>query len=107
MANATILEQLYSIIAGRKGADLAKSYTAELFALGRAGIARKVGEEAVETVVAALSDGRERVAAESADLLYHLLVLWAECGVAPSDVWAVLAARSGTSGIEEKARRKE
>lgn len=105
-ADAQILDRLFATIMARKGADPAKSYTAKLFAEGRAKIARKFGEEAVETTVAALDEGTERVAAESADLLYHLLVLWAECGVAPADVWAALAAREGRSGIDEKNSRK-
>ena len=105
-ADGTILDHLFATIAARKGGDATASYTAKLFAEGRAKIARKLGEEAVETTVAALSEGKERVASESADLLYHLLVLWADCGVAPADVWADLAARRGKSGIEEKKERK-
>jgi phosphoribosyl-ATP pyrophosphohydrolase len=104
-SDATILDRLYATIAGRKGADPATSYTAKLFAEGRGKIARKLGEEAVETTVAGLSEGPERLASESADLLYHLLVLWADCGVAPAQVWAALAAREGKSGIEEKNSR--
>ncbi len=103
--DGTILDQLFATISSRKGGDASKSYTAKLFAEGRAKIARKLGEEAVETTVAALSEGAARVASESADLLYHLLVLWADCGVAPADVWADLAARQGKSGIEEKKGR--
>ena len=104
-ADATTLDRLFATITSRKGGDPATSYTAKLLAEGRAKIARKLGEEAVETTVAALSEGKERVASESADLLYHLLVLWADCGVAPADVWAQLAAREGKSGIEEKKGR--
>jgi len=107
MANdATILDQLYATILARKGGDATSSYTAKLFAEGRAKIARKFGEEAVEATVAALGEGSGRVAAESADLLYHLLVLWADCGVVPADVWAALEARRGISGIAEKNSRK-
>lgn len=100
------IDALYQVVAGRKGADPETSYTAKLFAKGRKKIAQKVGEEAVETALAALAEGPEGVAAESADLLYHLLVLWAECGVAPEDVWAELSRRAGVSGIEEKKNRK-
>ncbi len=103
--DGTILDQLFATIASRKGADPASSYTAKLFTEGRGKIARKFGEEAVETTIAALSEGKERVASESGDLLYHLLVLWADCGVAPADVWAALAARQGKSGIDEKNSR--
>ena len=104
--DATILDQLFATIASRKGGDPSSSYTAKLFAEGRAKIARKLGEEAVETTIAALSEGKDRVASESADLLYHLLVLWADCGLTPAEVWTALEARQGKSGIEEKNSRK-
>ncbi len=100
------VDALFAVIAGRKGADPETSYTAKLFAKGRAKIAQKVGEEAVEAVIAAVSQGPDKVVSESADLLYHLLVLWAEAGVSPEDVWAELGRRSGVSGIEEKNSRK-
>ncbi len=101
------IDALFQVIAGRKGADPASSYTAKLFAKGRHKIAQKVGEEAVETVVAAVAQGPEAVVSESADLLYHLLVLWADCGVAPEHVWAELERRSGVSGIAEKEARSQ
>jgi phosphoribosyl-ATP pyrophosphohydrolase len=104
--DGAVLDRLFATILARKGVDPAASYTAKLFAEGRAKIARKLGEEAVETVVAALTEAPDRLAAESADLLYHLLVLWADCGVAPAQVWAALVARQGTSGIDEKNSRK-
>lgn len=100
-----ILDRLAAVIASRKGADPDSSYTAKLFAKGRGKVCEKVGEEATETIVAALSQTPDDVAAESADLLYHLMVLWAETGVAPADVWAKLEAREGTSGIDEKNSR--
>ncbi len=102
-----ILDRLYQIIAGRQGADPATSYTARLFAQGRGRIARKLGEESVEAVIAALTETPERLVGESADLLYHLLVLWADCGVRPTEVWAELDRRQGVSGIAEKNARKE
>ncbi|HEY1722267.1 MAG TPA: phosphoribosyl-ATP diphosphatase [Magnetospirillaceae bacterium] len=105
--DATILDQLFTTIASRKGGDPASSYTAKLFAEGRPKIARKLGEEAVETTIAALSEGKDRVASESADLLYHLLVLWADCGIVPAEIWDALAARQGKSGIEEKNSRSK
>ena len=77
------LDRLFSAIAARKGADPKSSYTAKLFAQGAPKIAQKLGEEAVETVIAALTEERAAVTAESADLLYHLLVLWVERGVTP------------------------
>jgi phosphoribosyl-ATP pyrophosphohydrolase len=101
-ADAAVLERLAAVIESRKGTDPEASYTAKLFARGRAKIAQKVGEEAVETVIEALQGDRAALAQESADLLYHLLVLWAEAGVEPEDVWAALAAREGSSGIRHK-----
>lgn len=100
-----ILENLFAVIESRRGADPATSYTARLLDKGRAKIAKKTGEEAVEVVVAALAEGRDQLAAESADLLYHLLVLWVAGGVKPRDVWAQLAKREGVSGLLEKAMR--
>lgn len=104
--SAAVLERLYATIESRKGADPASSYTAKLFDKGPRKIAQKLGEEAVETVIAATAEGREELAAESADLLYHLLVLWAAHGLRPEEVWAKLAAREGISGNTEKASRK-
>jgi phosphoribosyl-ATP pyrophosphohydrolase len=104
--DAGILEHLFEVIESRKNADTGKSYTARLMAKGRAKIAKKTGEEAVEVVVAALAEGRDELAAESADLLYHLLVLWAVSGIKPRDVWAQLAKREGISGLAEKSARE-
>jgi phosphoribosyl-ATP pyrophosphohydrolase len=104
-AGAHILDQLFEVIESRRGADPATSYTAKLLGRGRPRIAKKVGEEAVEVVIAALSEPRDRLAAESADLLYHLLVLWAASGLRPKDVWQALAAREGVSGVVEKQAR--
>ena len=99
------LDRLFATIESRRGADPESSYTAQLFAGGVGAIAQKVGEEAVEVVVAAHHTSPQHVTGESADLLYHLLVLWAEVGIAPADVWAELARREGTSGLDEKAAR--
>ena len=101
-ADVSVLDRLSAVIEGRKGGDPAASYTARLFDRGRAKIAQKVGEEAVETVIEALRDDRDALAAESADLLYHLLVLWADAGIKPAEVWTVLAAREGASGLPDK-----
>lgn len=103
---AEILDRLYRTVASRKGGDPDTSYTARLFARGTAKIAQKMGEEAVETVIEAMRGDRDKIAAESADLLYHLTVLWADAGVTPADVYARLAAREGSSGIDEKKSRK-
>ena len=100
-----VLERLYAVIESRKGGDPAASYTAKLLAEGKPKIAKKLGEEATETVIAATAGTPAEVARESADLLYHLLVLWAAAGVKPADVWSELARREGTSGLAEKAAR--
>jgi phosphoribosyl-ATP pyrophosphohydrolase len=104
-AGPEVIDALHAVISSRKGADPSSSYTAKLFSKGPEKISQKVGEEAVEVVIAALSEGREKVVSESADLLYHLMVLWAEKGVEPGQVWDELARRFGTSGLEEKASR--
>lgn len=104
-ATSKILDDLYAVIQRRKRADPTVSRTAKLFRMGRGKIAQKAGEEAVEVIVAALHETPRKVVTESADLLYHLLVLWAERGVRPRDVFKELAARMGTSGIEEKKSR--
>ncbi len=101
-----VLERLYATILARKDANPAQSYTAALFAKGRPRVCQKVGEEAIETIIAAFSENKDAVVSESADLMYHLLVLWADLGVAPSEVWESLKAREGVSGITEKAARK-
>lgn len=101
------LDALFEVIASRKGGDPEASYTAKLFAKGRKKIAQKIGEEGVETAIAAVSEGRQEVISESADLLYHLIVLWADLGLTPDDIWAELQNRFGTSGIDEKKARKK
>lgn len=100
------LERLAAIVASRRAADPEASYVAKLFVKGRAKIAQKVGEEAVEAVIAAIEDDREGLIGESADLLFHLSVLWADAGITPDDIDAELARREGVSGIAEKAARK-
>jgi phosphoribosyl-ATP pyrophosphohydrolase len=104
-ADGRTLDRLFAVIATRRGGDPAASYTAKLFARGGARIAQKLGEEAIETVIAAIERQPDGVVAESADLLYHLLVLWAELGLTPQQIWEELARREGVSGIAEKAAR--
>ena len=99
------LERLWQVIQSRRGADPQSSYTARLFARGRAKIAQKLGEEAVEAVIEGVGDNPAALVGESADLIYHLLVLWAAAGISPADVAAELARREGTSGIDEKRAR--
>jgi len=101
------LERLFETILSRRGADPDTSYTASLFDKGTEAITEKVREEALETIEAALTEAPERITSESADLLYHLLVLWAEKGIEPADVWAELERREGTSGTEEKKSREK
>ena len=101
------VEKLWKAIEGRRGADPASSYTAKLLKAGVPKAAQKMGEEAVETAIAAVAQDEKAVVAESADLLYHLLVLWAARGIEPDEVWAELERRAGTSGHAEKASRKE
>jgi phosphoribosyl-ATP pyrophosphohydrolase len=100
-----VLDRLFETIAARKGADARTSYTAKLLAEGPAACAKKVGEEAVETVLASAGADRKALTHESADLLYHLMVLWAACGISPGDVYGELARREGRSGLDEKASR--
>ncbi len=102
-----VLDALFTVIESRKGGDPEASYTAKLLAAGVETVAAKVSEEAAETVIAGVSEDAARLASESADLLYHLLVLWASRGLAPEAVWAALDARRGTSGLAEKAARGE
>ena len=99
------LDKLFATIAARKGSDPAQSYTAKLLAAGVEKCAKKFGEEATETVIAAVQNDKTELAKESADVLYHLLVLWAASGITPDDVYAVLKSREGQSGLEEKAAR--
>jgi len=102
---ADTLARLEATIANRKGADPAGSYVASLFAKGRGKIARKLGEEAVETIVAALAEDRQALTGEAADMLFHLLVLLADADIPLTDVLAELERREGTSGHDEKASR--
>ena len=100
-----VLDALFAVIESRKGGDPEASYTAKLLAGGVETVAAKVSEEAAETAIAGVSEDAGRLASESADLLYHLLVLWAARGLAPETVWATLAQRRATSGLAEKAAR--
>ena len=105
-ADEHVLDRLYVVINSRKGADPETSYTARLFSRGRAQIAKKLGEEAVEALIEGIRGDKPKLVGESADMLYHLLTLWASLGVKPKTVWAELARREGLSGIAEKAARK-
>jgi phosphoribosyl-ATP pyrophosphohydrolase len=100
------LARLWATIEARRGASPDSSYTAKLLAAGPAGVARKLGEESLEAIIEAVKGDRSALARESADVLYHLLVLWAAAGLAPADVAAELTRREGVSGIEEKRARE-
>lgn len=107
MSEMHALDRLFATIAARKAAgDTDQSYTAKLLSQGVEKCAKKFGEEAVEAVLASVSGDRQHLAAESADVLYHLMVLWAAAGITPEDVYAVLKAREAQSGLAEKASRK-
>ena len=102
----TVLQRLAAIIASRRSETAGKSYTRELLDGGPEKCAKKLGEEAVETALAAVGEDREHLIAETADLLYHLLVVLEARGVTLAEVEAVLAARTAQSGLDEKASRK-
>jgi len=107
MAEPGTLERLEAVIAARRGADPESSYVAKLNAKGLAKIAEKLGEEATETIVAALAQDRDALVGEAADLLFHLLVLLSAKEVTLAEVLAELERREGTSGIAEKAARSQ
>ena len=106
------LDTLWQTITDRASADPEASYTARLLGRGIGRIAQKVGEEAVETAIEAarLEAGAstpDKLADESADLLFHLMVLWKAAGLAPEDIYRVLDSRHGVSGIAEKNSRNQ
>lgn len=101
------LNHFYELVVSRRGSDPLESYVARLFSKGTLKIAQKVGEEAVETGLAAAAQGPKDVINESADLLFHLIILWAACGVTPDDVMHEMQRREGISGLSEKAGRNE
>jgi phosphoribosyl-ATP pyrophosphohydrolase len=103
---SAILDKLHARIEASRGADPTKSYTAKLFARGRAKIAQKLGEEAVEAVIELVRDDKPALIGESADLLYHLLAAWVAAGIRPEEVWAELNRRQNIGGLVEKASRK-
>ena len=96
------LDRLYEAVLAARSADPASSRTAKLLHSGRAKMAKKVAEEAVEVVIDAMSGETDAVVRESADLLYNLVVLWAEAGISPDDVWKEMARREDLLGIAEK-----
>jgi phosphoribosyl-ATP pyrophosphohydrolase len=101
-----ILQQLEKVLEERKQADAASSYVASLHAKGLEKILKKVGEEATETVIAAVGGDREQVVYETADLWFHIMVMLSHLDISHDEVLAELERRFGLSGLEEKAQRK-
>ncbi|WP_130730615.1 phosphoribosyl-ATP diphosphatase [Komagataeibacter xylinus] len=104
-ATPDVLDRLFDVVESRRGTDPSVSHSARLLARGRRKIAQKFGEEAVECLIEAVAGNREELISESADVLYHLIVMWVDAGVKPAEVWAELLRREGTSGVAEKAAR--
>jgi phosphoribosyl-ATP pyrophosphohydrolase len=104
-SDAVVLDRLFTVVESRRDADPTISHSARLLSRGSAKVAQKFGEEAVECLIEAVAGNHDALIAESADVLYHLLVLWVSAGVNPKDVWAELVRREGISGIAEKAAR--
>jgi phosphoribosyl-ATP pyrophosphohydrolase len=105
-ADALVLDRLWQTIENRRAAgDVENSHSARLLARGTAKVAQKLGEEAVECVIEAAQGHRPEIILESADVLYHLLVVWVDAGIRPEEVWAELRRREGISGIAEKTTR--
>ncbi len=104
--SADAFDRLLATVAARRGGDPAESYVARLTAKGRAKIAQKLGEEAVETVIAAMGADRAALVGEATDLIFHLAVLLADAGLSFDDLRAELTRREGVSGLAEKASRR-
>ena len=102
---ADVMDRLWSVVMSRRDADPAVSHSARLLSRGPSKVAQKFGEEAVECLIEAVAGNHDALVAESADVLYHLIVLWVSSGVSPDEVWAELKRREGISGIAEKAAR--
>ncbi|MAS86957.1 MAG: phosphoribosyl-ATP diphosphatase [Micavibrio sp.] len=105
--NEELLIRLTKQIRKKAIGDPKKSYTAKMFKKGRSKMAQKVGEEATELVIEAIRNDKSKAVSESADLMFHLLVLWEDMGIEVTDILKELARREGISGLEEKASRPE
>ncbi len=106
-ADARVLDRLWGTVLSRADASPNESHSARLLSRGTAKVAQKFGEEAVECVIEAVAGNRTALIGESADVLYHLMVLWVDAGLRPEEVWTELMRREGMSGIAEKAARKQ
>ena len=104
---ATVLDRLWQVVMDRRSADPNISHSARLLSRGMPKVAQKFGEEAVECLIEAVAGNPDALVAESADVLYHLIVVWVAAGVEPGAVWAELTRREGISGIAEKAARAQ
>ncbi len=105
-STSAVMESLHRTVLVRQATgNVAASHSARLLARGTAKVAQKLGEEAVELVIEATLGNRRAAVLESADVLYHLVVLWVDQGIAPEEVWGELGRREGISGIAEKAAR--
>jgi phosphoribosyl-ATP pyrophosphohydrolase len=104
-SRSVILDRLFAVVESRRGADPGVSHSARLLSRGTPKVAQKFGEEAVECLIEAVAGNREALIAESADVLYHLVVLWVSAGISADNVWDELIRREGVSGVAEKAAR--
>ena len=106
-SDVAVLNRLFAVILSRRNADPSTSHSARLLSRGAAKVAQKFGEEAVECVIEAVAGNNDALVAESADVLYHLIVLWVSAGLTPDQIWSELTRREGISGIAEKAARSK
>ncbi len=104
-ASSAVLDRLWEVVMERRNADPSVSHSARLLSRGTTKVAQKFGEEAVECLIEAVAHDRGALIGESADVLYHLIVLWVDAGIRPEEIWAELTRREGISGIAEKAAR--
>ena len=103
--DAHVLDRLFSTVDARRTADPAHSHSARLLSRGTRKVAQKFGEEAVECLIEAVAGNKRELVGESADVLYHLIVMWVDAGLQPTEIWQELQRREGVSGITEKASR--
>lgn len=103
--NGEVLDRLWAVVMDRRSADPAHSHSARLLSRGVSKVAQKFGEEAVECLIEAVTGNKPALIGESADVLYHLMVMWVAAGIEPADVWSELGRREGISGVLEKATR--
>lgn len=104
-SSPAVLDRLYAVVDARRDANPNVSHSARLLSRGTQKIAQKFGEESVECLIEAVAGNRDALVAESADVLYHMIVMWVDAGVRADEVWSELHRREGVSGIAEKASR--